>query len=129
LALSGNLSKASEELAKTLASKLNTEELTFSKQLDSLWSLCLLQIHDTPTTKSLLKTLNGLNFERLDQELKYEEFLKVFDIYNSLKFEAPSSIKFENKGLISGIQGMELYMDIRYQEALTHYNPFKERVI
>jgi len=49
--------------------------------------------------------LNSLNFERLDNDLKYEEYLKLLDIYNALRFDAPKnlSLQLTNAALLSGL--------------------------
>jgi len=40
-----------------------------------------LQLYDTKTLEVLIKNhLNVLNFERLDNELRYEEYMKLLDI-------------------------------------------------
>jgi len=31
------------------------------------------------------------NFERLDNDVKYEEYLKLLDIHNALQYEAPKN--------------------------------------
>ena len=70
--------------------------LTFTEQIDSIWSLCALQLYDTKALESLIKNLNGLNFERLDNELRYEEYMKMLDIHNALKIEAPKHLQITN---------------------------------
>jgi hypothetical protein len=53
-----------------------------------------------------LKELNSLSFERLDNEMKYEEYMKLLDIHHALRFEAPANTQgIQNAGLIEGIQG------------------------
>ena len=76
-----------------------------------------------------MKLLNTFNFERMDNDLKYEEYLKLFDIHNALKFEAPTLPQITSKGLLSGLQGKELYLQLRFQEHMAHYDPFKQRVV
>ena len=71
------------------------------------------------------------NFERLDNDVKYEEYLKLLDIHYALQFEAPKNLGlgFTNKGLVSALQGKDHYLSVRYTEHLTKYDPFKQRVI
>jgi len=57
-----------------------------------------------------LRQINQLNFERVDSEVKYEEFQKIADIYNALKIESPNgsqpqnannrSLQLTNQGLL-----------------------------
>ena len=71
-----------------------------------------------------------MSFERVDNEVKYEEYLKLLDIFNALKIEGGSNTpQITQRGLVSAIQAQELYSDVRYQEALTKYDPFKQRVV
>jgi uncharacterized protein (DUF433 family) len=79
--------------------------LSFSELIDSLWSLSALQLYDARTYAGALKHLNSLSFERLDNDLKYDEYLKLLDVYNALRFEAPKnlSLNITNAGLLSGL--------------------------
>ena len=117
------------QLSRKLSTKLDPSNLTFTEQIDSIWSLCALQLYDTKALESLIKNLNGLNFERLDNELRYEEYMKMLDIHNALKIEAPKHLQITNQGLLTGLNGPELYMSVRYEEHLTRYDPFKQRVV
>jgi hypothetical protein len=67
----------------------------------------------------------------LDDNVKYEEYLKLLDIYNALKFEAPRQhfLELSNKGLVEALQGSDMYLSIRFKEAFTKYDPFKQRVV
>jgi len=78
-----------------------------------------------------LNHLNSLNFERLDNDVKYEEYLKLLDIYNAIQFEAPKNLglSITNQGLVAGLEGKEMYLKIRFNEHLTKYDPFKQRVV
>lgn len=91
LALSASLDGKDFELAKQLASKLDAHSLSFNEQINTLWSLCNLQQYDTPLAENLVKAINGLNFERLDHDIKYDEYVKLLDIHNALKIEAPKA--------------------------------------
>jgi hypothetical protein len=55
--------------------------------------------YDNNVTKQLLNTLNNLPFERVQHDIKYEEFQKIQDIHLALKTEKPDGLKLENKGL------------------------------
>lgn len=55
--------------------------------------------------EELLKKLNMITFERLDNELKYQEFVKILDISNALKLEGPRHLQITNQGLLDGING------------------------
>ena len=52
-----------------------------------------------------LKLLNQLNFERLDNDIKYEEYLRLLDIHNALRFESPKHLghMITNEGLLIGL--------------------------
>jgi hypothetical protein len=67
----------------------------------------------------------------MDNDVKYEEYLKLLDIYNAIQFDAPKNLglAITNKDLISGLQGKEMYLKIRFNEHLTKYDPFKQRVV
>lgn len=76
-----------------------------------------------------MKNVNALKFERLDNDLKYSEFNALLDVYNALKIEAPKHLQFTSKGLIEGLQGSEMYLNLRYPEHKARFDPFKRRVV
>jgi hypothetical protein len=43
-----------------------------------------LQLYDANSFRSALNALNSFNFERLDNDVKYEEYLKLLDIHYAL---------------------------------------------
>lgn len=75
--------------------------------------------------------LNTLSFERLENDVSYEEYLKLLDIHNALRFESPRqhAHAITNKGLLLGLQGKDLYLSMRFKEQVTKYDPFKQRVV
>lgn len=79
--------------------------MTFKEQLDALWSMSALQLYDSKAFSSALNSLNSFTFERLDNDVKYEEYLKLLDIHNALQFDAPKNLglAITNKGLLSGL--------------------------
>lgn len=81
-----------------------------------MWSLCALQLYESKALAAGLKHLNSINFERLDNNIQYEEFLKLLDIYNALKFEAPKNLNLQitNTGLKQGLEGHDMYLSLRY---------------
>lgn len=128
LAQSPALNDKGRQLGQKLAEKLDVSTLSFSEQLDAIWSLCALQVYECKALKEGLKLLNTYNFERLDNDLRYEEYVKLIDIYNALKIEAPQ-LKLTNKGLVAGLEGQDHYLSLRFQETQTKYDPFKQRVV
>lgn len=96
-----------------------------------MWSLSALQLYDAKAFPQLLKQLNQLNFDRIDNDLKYEEYLKLLDVYNALQFEAPKNfnLRITNAGLLAGLQGSGHVLGLRYREERTKYDPFKQRVV
>jgi hypothetical protein len=77
----------------------NVDNLSFNEELNLLWSLCALGLYDNPVSRQLVKSLNKLPFERLDNELTFTQLELIIDISNSLKIESPSDIKLSNPGL------------------------------
>lgn len=61
--------------------------------------------YENKACNQILGTLNKLKFERVDHELKYEDYLKMIDIYNALEIEAPKHLKLTNKELLMAIKG------------------------
>jgi hypothetical protein len=55
--------------------------------------------------KGLVNMLNKLSFERLDHDLKYEEYIKLLDVHQALKLEAPENLQITNKNLSMGLEG------------------------
>jgi hypothetical protein len=131
LAESANVDDKSKQLSQRLVNRLDISSLTFKEQLDALWSMSALSLYDSKAYQSALNQINSYNFERLDNDVKYEEYLKFLDIFNALQFDAPKSLglAITNKGLLSGIQGKDLYLGVRFNEHFTKYDPFKQRVV
>lgn len=73
--------------------------------------------------------MNNINFERLDHDLRYDEFNKIIDIINALTLEAPKSKQITNPTILAGFTGKELYRGFRFGESLANYDPFKRRVV
>lgn len=90
-----------------------------------------LQLYDAKAFRSALNSLNSFNFERLDNDVKYEEYLKLLDIHYALQFDAPKNLglAITNHGLLSGLQSKDHYLSVRFTEHLTKYDPFKQRVV
>lgn len=114
-----------------MANRLDTSALTFKDQLDALWSLSALQLYDAKAFQTALNQLNTFTFERLDNDLKYEEYLKLLDVHYALQFDAPKNLglAITSKGLLSGLQSKDHYLGVRFNEHLTKYDPFKQRVV
>jgi len=123
------LTDKGRELARQLLPKIHPKNLTFPQQVDTLWSLCALKEYDNKAVSGLCDAINELSFERVDNDLQYEEFLKVVDIYNALELEAPANLKLTNKALTMAVKGKELLFAVKYKEGQTTYDPFKQRVV
>lgn len=109
--------------------KVDYNDYTFTEQVDLLWSLCALEQYDNKSIHKIVKSFNRLSFERLDHDLKYEEFTKFLDIIHALKLEAPAHLQITNKSILAGFIGQELYTNIRFPESQATYDPFKRRVV
>lgn len=59
--------------------------------------------YDNKIVGNLVKILNNLNFERVDHDLRYDEFQKIIDIFYALKYEAPKTLEITNKTLIIAV--------------------------
>jgi hypothetical protein len=117
-------------LASQLSARLDISNLSFSQLVDATWSLCALELYHSKALAKAIEQINRVSFERVDNEVKYEEYLKLLDIFNALKIEGGSNTpQITQRGLVSAIKAQELYSDVRYQEALTKYDPFKQRVV
>ena len=105
LAESPSVDDKSKQLSQRLVNRLETASLTFKEQIDALWSMSALSLYDSKAYQTALSQINSYNFERLDNDVKYEEYLKLLDIFNALQFDAPKSLglAFTNKGLLSGL--------------------------
>jgi hypothetical protein len=69
--------------------------------------------------------MNEYNFERIEHDIKYDEFNKLLDIHNALKFEAPNELKFINQGLLDGLNASEHFLQTKFPEHNATYDPFK----
>jgi hypothetical protein len=68
----------------------------------------------------------------LDNDLKYEEYHKLYDVYNALRFDAPKNLglNITNAGLLSGLNARDHLLSVRYAyEESAKYDPFKQRVV
>ncbi len=65
-----------------------------------------------------------MNFERVDSDVKYEEYLKLLDIYNALRIEG-GPLQLTQLGLVSALKAQDMYLNLRFAEAQTNYDPFK----
>jgi len=76
LAEGPSVSDKGRSLASSLAEKLDLQgkSLTFSEYLDTIWSLAALQLYDCKAFGQSLNYFNSLNFERIDNELKFGEY-------------------------------------------------------
>lgn len=90
-----------------------------------------LQLYDAKAFQTALNQLNTFTFERLDNDIKYEEYLKLLDVHYALQFDAPKNLglAITSKGLLSGLQSKDHYLGVRFSEHLTKYDPFKQRVV
>ena len=132
LAESASLDDRAKQLSQRLAARLDPTSLTFPDLVDALWSLSALQLYDARSFQNALAQLNALNFERVDQDLKYDEYIKLLDVYNALRFESPKNLGLHitNAGLLSGLQARDHVLQVRFTaEESTKYDPFKQRVV
>lgn len=72
---------------------------------------------------------NSLTFERLDHDLRYDEYRKILDVIQALRIEAPKELRITNPGLIEGFTGRDFYENARFKESQEKYDPFKIRVV
>jgi hypothetical protein len=91
LAESPSLDDKAVQLSQRLSARLDVSNLPFSVLIDAAWSLCALQLYESKALSLAVAKLNSINFERVDSDLKYQEYLKLTDVYNALRFEAPTS--------------------------------------
>jgi hypothetical protein len=57
-----------------------------------LWALCNLEQYQSRALKRIVSSFNNLTFERLDHDLRFEEFTKLMDSIQALKIEGDSSV-------------------------------------
>ena len=92
LAESASLDDRAKQLSQRLANRLDVSSLSFTELIDTLWSLSALQHYEARSFQAALAQLNTLNFERIDNDLKYDEYMKLLDVYNALRFESPKNL-------------------------------------
>lgn len=132
LAESASLDDRAKQLSQRLAARLDASSLSFPELIDTLWSLSALQQYEARSFQASLAQLNALNFERVDNDLKYDEYMKLLDVYNALRFESPKNLALQitNAGLLSGLQARDHLLNVRFvAEESTKYDPFKQRVV
>lgn len=132
LAESASLDDRAKQLSQRLAARLDASSLSFPELIDTLWSLSALQQYEARSFQAALAQLNALNFERVDNDLKYDEYMKLLDVYNALRFESPKNLGLQitNAGLLSGLQARDHLLNVRFvAEESTKYDPFKQRVV
>ena len=132
LAESASLDDRAKQLSQRLAARLDASSLSFPELIDTLWSLSALQQYEARSFQAALAQLNALNFERVDNDLKYDEYMKLLDVHNALRFESPKNLGLQitNAGLLSGLQARDHLLNVRFvAEESTKYDPFKQRVV
>lgn len=77
-----------------------------------LWALCALKQYDSKGVATIVRNFNKLNFERLDHDLRYEEFVKMIDVINALQLEAShnKNIQITNPTILAGLTGKDFYL-------------------
>ena len=132
LAESTSLDERAKQLRQRLARRLDASSLSFTELIDILWSLSALHQYEARSFQAALAQLNALNFERVDNYLKYDEYMKFLDVYNALRFESPKNLGLliTNAGLLSGLQARDHLLNVRFvAEESTKYDLFKYRVV
>lgn len=66
--------------------------------------MCALQLYDAPALGQIVHTFNSYNFERLDHDLRYEEYKKITDVVNALKYECDNH-KIHNSKITAAVTG------------------------
>ncbi|CDW84758.1 UNKNOWN [Stylonychia lemnae] len=129
LAQSSTLDENAKELAKKLTQKVNHNQYTFSEQINIMWALCALQQYESQALRNIIKSFNKLNFERLDNDLRYREYDRLMEAIQALKLEAPKNVQITNKTILAGFDGQHGYRNSRFPETYANYDPFKRRVL
>jgi hypothetical protein len=62
-------------------------------------------MYESKALHNILKHFNTLNFERLDNDLRYKEYDKLMDVIQALKLEAPPKVQITNKTILAGFEG------------------------
>lgn len=72
--------------------------------------------------------MSHLNFERMTNDLRHDEILKLTDIYKALKNEASEDLMFKNEYLVHAIEN-DVEALTQFEDGQKLYDPFKERVV
>ena len=120
----------SKELASKLAEKLRVPHLTFTEQIDALWALCANQQYGAPAIQTILNNINNYPFERLENEIRYSELVKLRDINTALRIEGSAPHPQHTLTNQLNVSGLNNYaISLKYVEDLIKYDPFKDRVL
>ena len=67
------------------------------------------------------------SFERIEHDIKYEEYIKLKDIFNALRIEGPGKHHFKNKALLASLDNE--ITKLKFPEDFADFDPFKDRVL
>jgi hypothetical protein len=80
----------------------------------------------------VIRSLDDLHFDVIDNELSYDDFVKLHEAYLTIKLsqsEKTHAINFKNQNLLSSLENPEVHL-MRYPEShAAWYDPLKPRLV
>ena len=115
---------------KPFINKIDVTELDLSKKLKLAWSLSSLEKFEIDKLAELVNDLNVMPFEKARNELHYEEFLMLKDIYYCVTYlnKTKNDLNITNNRYTAFIKRAQEILK-EYPESKANLDPFKSHVV
>ena len=102
-ALNEKTKKVCELLLKPFENTSRLEKLTFKEKIELINAICVADLHEHEENllarkilKFVIDDLDSLHFDITDNELSYENFEKLFEVYQTLRCSSHSYLNFKD---------------------------------
>ena len=85
IAMQGSASGSAKEVAALIQAKIDPGRLSMDQKINFLWSSCALGLTDGAAFRTVHEELQGLQFERITNDLSYSQAEKVRDYLTYLR--------------------------------------------
>lgn len=100
-ALNKDTTKVCGLLLKPFENTSRLEKLTFKEKVELINAICVADLHEgdelaRKVLKFVINDLDSLHFDITDNELSYENFEKLFEVYQTLRCSSHSDLNFKD---------------------------------
>lgn len=123
-----NLQIVCEKL-KPQIDKLNIKNLNLNQKLRLAWGMGVLELVESPVFHKLIKDLNDMPFENAQNELSYEEYQMLRDIYYAVSTSEKEGTPAITNYYIKVLATTSNQILQNYPEAAKKFDPFREKLL